>query len=233
VLAPRRAFATPLGVLLVVSIFLTLVSPWTNHIPQANLDATFGFQIPVCWLVVLASVTALLATDLRLGLAATLAGEALLLGWFGWAMWVVTTSRFAGIDFPFIGIDLVGPGWFWSALALIAGGTSIARRYHDRERPPGPEVWLLSALPGLGFIRLGRTARGAVFATLVSAAVFLASFDSPVAPLFQPIVGHFDPPPVPPTRAQDWVLLGGAAAIALLSIIDTARFKNRAQVDRT
>lgn len=226
-LAPRRALATPLGVLAAVSIFLALVSPWTNHIPQANLDATFGFQIPVCWLVVLASVTALLASDLRIGLAATLAGEALLLGWFGWAMWVVTTSRFAGIAFPFIGIDLVGPGWFWCALALIAGGTSIARRYHDRERPPGAEVWLLSALPGLGFIRLGRTTRGFVFAALVSLAIFLASFDSPVAPLFQPIVGHFDPPPVPPTRAQDWILLGCAAVVALLSIVDTARFKNR------
>jgi hypothetical protein len=209
-------------------VFLALVSQWTIRIPQAGLDATFGFQNPVCWLVVLTSVVALLATNLSLGLAAALAGEALLLGWFGWAMWIATTSRFAGIDFPFIGIDLVGPGWFWSALGLMAAGAGIANKYHDLERPPGAEVWLLSALPGLGLIRLGRTARGVIFALLVSLVVFLASFDSPVAPLFQPIVGHFDPPPAPPTRALDWILLGCAVALAVLSIIDTVRLKARA-----
>jgi hypothetical protein len=143
-------------------------------------------------------------------------------------MWVATTSRFAGIgDFPFIGNDLVGPGWFWSALGLMAGGAGIANRYHDLERPPGVEALLLSALPGIGLVRLGRTARGVTWALLASLALFLASFDSPVAPLFQPIVGHFDPPPVPPTRALDWILLGASAAIALASIIDTARVKAR------
>jgi len=227
VLAPRRAAATPLGVLVSVSVFLTLVSQWTIRIPQAGLDATFGFQNPVCWLVVLASVAALLATNLRLGLAASLAGEALLIGWFAWAMWIATTSRFAGIDFPVIGIDLVGPGWFWAGLGLMAGGASIAKKYHDLDRPPGTEVWLLAALPGLGLIRLGRTARGVIFAVLVSLAFFLASFDSPVAPLFQPIVGQFDPPSVPPTRALEWILLGCAPALVLLSIIDTARLKAR------
>jgi hypothetical protein len=228
VLSPRRAVATPLGVLAGISIFLALVSQWTIRIPQAGLDATFGFQILLCWLVVLATVTALLATNLALGLAAALAGEALLLAWFGWAMWVATTSRFAGIgDFPFIGIDLVGPGWFWSALGLMAGGAAIANRYHDLERQPGVEAWLLSALPGIGLVRLGRTARGVTWALLASLALFMASFDSPVAPLFQPIVGHFDPPPVPPTRAPDWILLGASAAIALASIIDTARVKAR------
>jgi hypothetical protein len=227
VLSPRRAVATPLGVLAGVCIFLALVSQWMIRIPQAGLDATFGFQIPVCWLVVLAILIALLATNLALGLAAALAGEALLLAWFGWALWIATTSRFAGIDFPFIGIDLVGPGWFWSALGLMAGGASIANRYHDLERPPGAEVWLLSALPGIGLLRLGRTARGVIFAALVSLALFLASFDSPVAPLFQPIVGQFDPPPAPPTRALDWILLASTAAIALLSVIDTARLKSR------
>jgi hypothetical protein len=227
VISPRRAIATPLGVLVSVSIFLALVSQWTIRIPQAGMDATFGFQILVCWLIVLATMTALLATNLAVGLAATLAAEVLLLGWFAWAMWIATTSRFAGIEFPFIGIDLVGPGWFYAALGLIAGGASIARKYHDLDRPRGAEVWLLAALPGIGLLRLGRTARGLIWALLASLALFLASFDSPVAPLFQPIVGQFDPPPAPPTRALDWILLGATAVIALASIIDTARVKAR------
>ena len=226
-LAPRRVAATPLGVLVGVGLFLALVSQWTIRIPQAGLEAMFGFQNPICWLVVLAAVTALLASNLSLGLAATLAGDALLLGWFGWAMWFATTPRFGSMAFPFIGIDLIGPGWFYAALGLLAGGASVARKCHDLEQPRGPEVWLLAALPGLGLIRIGRTARGAVYAALVAMALLLASLDSPVAPLFEPIVGQFDPPPVPPTRALEWALLGCPIALTLLSLIDTARLKNR------
>lgn len=224
---PRRAIASPLGVLAAVCVFLALVSPWTIRIPQAGLDATFGFQSPICWLIVLAPVVALLATNLALGLAATLAGEALWLGWFGWAMWIATTSRFAGIDFPFIGIDLVGPGWFYAALGLLAGGAIIAKRYYNLERPRRAEVWLLAALPGIGLIRIGRTARGITYASLVALALVLASFVSPVAPLFQPISSQFDPPPVPPTRAFDWILLCCTGLLAGLSIIDTGRLKSQ------
>jgi len=228
VLAARRAAATPLGVLAGVSVFLALVSQWLIRIPQAGLDATFGYQVVVCWLIVIAAVTALISTNLALGVAAAFAGEALWLGWFAWAMYIATTSRFAGIgDFPFIGIDLVGPGWFWSALAVMAGGAAVAKKYRDQERPAGAEVWLLSALPGIGLIRLGRTGRGVVYAALVSLALFLASFDSPVAPLFQPIVGNFDPPPAPPTRVLDWILLAATAALAVLSFIDTAGLRIR------
>jgi hypothetical protein len=225
VIDPRRAVGSPLGVLVAVSIFLELVSPWTIRIPPAGLDTMFGFQILVCWLIVITTLATLLATNLRLAVAAALAGEALLLAWFAWAMWIATTSRFAGIDFPFIGIDLVGPGWFYAALGVMTGGATIARKYHDLEGRPGAEVWFLAALPGLGLLRLGRTTRGVVFAMLVSLAVFLASIDSPVAPLFQPIVGSFDPPIAPPTRVLDWVLLAGAVVIALVSIIDTARVR--------
>jgi hypothetical protein len=222
---PRRAVASPLGVLAVICAFLTLVSPWVIRIPQAGLDTAFGFQIPVCWLIVVAFTLAMLATNLTLGLAAALAGEALLLGWFGWAMWLTTTSRFAGIDFPFIGIDLIGPGWFEAAVGLMAAGATIARKFRDLEERPGPELWLLALLPGFGLIRLDRTARGTVYAALFLSVVVLASIDSPVAPLFQPIVGYFEPPPPPPTRAPEWVLLGAAGALALLSVIDTARIR--------
>jgi hypothetical protein len=224
----RRAVASPPRVLVVICAIVALVSPWTIRIPQAGLDATFGFQNPVCWLVVLASLAALLATNLALGLATTLAGEALLLGWFGWAMWVTSTARFTGMDFPFIGIDVLGPGWFEAALGLMATGAIIARKFLDLELPRGAEVWLLAALPGLGLIPVDRTTRGVVYMVLVSSAVFLASIDSPVAPLFQPIVGRFDPPTAPPTRAPGWILLGVAGVLAVLSVIDTARLKERA-----
>jgi len=219
--------AAPLAILAMVCAFLALVSPWTVGIPQAHADVNFGFENPVCWLILIAMAGALLAADARAAVAAVLAGEALLLGWFGWVMWIAGTPQYTALDFPFIGIDLIGPGWFEAALGLLAIGATIARRYHQQELPQGPELWLLAALPGLGLIRLGRTARGVIWATLVGAAVFLASVDSPVAPLFQPIVGHFDLPPAPPTRALEWIFLGAALVLAAASVVDTALVKRR------
>lgn len=207
--------------------FLALVSPWTIGIPQARADVNFGFENPACWLILIAMAAALLATDLRAGVAAVVAGEALLLGWFGWVMWLAGTPQYTALDFPFIGIDLIGPGWFEAALGLLAVGAAAARRYHQEELPEGPELWLLAALPGFGLVRLGRTARGVIWATLVAAAVFLASVDSPVAPLFQPIVGHFDLPPAPPTRALEWIFLGAGVLLATASVVDTALVKRR------
>jgi hypothetical protein len=228
---PRRAVDSPLGVLVVICALITLITPWLIRIPQAGLDTTFGFQIPVGWLIVFAFSAALFTTNLTFGVIALLTGEALLLGWFGWATWLATTSRFAGFDFPFMGIDLIGPGWFVATIGLMAGGVIIARKFRNLESRPGAEVWLLALIPGVGFIRLDRTARGTVYAVVILSAVILASFTSPVAPLFQPIVGYFEAPPPPPTRALDWIFLGAAGALALLSVIDTARTK--ATVART
>ena len=221
----RHAVDSPLGVVVVICALLTLLTPWVIRIPQAGLDGAFGFQIAVTWLIVVAFVAALVVTNPTFGLTAALAGEAMLLGWFGWATWVTTTSRFAGFDFPFMGIDLIGPAWFFAAIGLMAAGAIIARKLGDHEPRPGAEVWLLALLPGLGLIRLDRTTRGIVYAALVLLAVFLASIDSPVAPLFQPVVGVFEPPPPPPTRVLEWIFLGAAGALALLSFIDTVRFR--------
>ncbi len=210
-----------------ICAFLALASPWSIGVPQADADVNFGFQNPVCWLMLIAMATALMAADLGAVVAAVVAGEALLLGWFGWAMWLAGTPPYTGLDFPFMGIDLIGPGWFEAALGLLAVGAVIARRYHDQEQPPGAEVWLLAALPGFGLIRLGRTARGLLWAILVATAVFLASVDSPVAPLFQSVGSHFDLPPAPPTRAPEWIFLGAGLLLAAASVVDTALARSR------
>ena len=222
----RRAVASPLGVLTVVSAFLALVSPWSINIPQVHSDVSFGFQTPICWLAVLAMLVALLTANPSIRLAAVLVDEIALLGWFGWAMWAATTSQYATVDFPFIGIDLIGPGWFEAALGLFAAAAIAARQYHEQEVRPGPEVWLLSLVPGMGLVRLGRTMRGVMWAVLISAAIFLASTDSPIAPLFQP-VGHFDMPPAPPTRALEWILLGAALILLAASMVDTFVVRRR------
>lgn len=225
----RRSIGSPLGVLTVISAVLALVSPWTIAIPQVHADVNFGFQNPICWLVVLAMFVALLTANPNLRLAGALAVEAFLLAWFAWASWAATTSQYAAVDFPFIGIDLIGPGWFEGALGLFAVGAIAARQFHEHEVRPGFEVWLLSLIPGMGLVRLGRTGRGVLWAVLVSSAVFLASVDSPIAPLFQPIAGHFDIPPAPPTRAPEWILLGAGMVFMAASLADTFLMRRRAQ----
>jgi hypothetical protein len=221
----RHAVDSPLGVVVIICALLALLTPWVIRIPQAGLEGSFGFQVPVTWLIVLAFLAALLATNLTVSLIGLLAGEALLLGWFGWAVWVTTTSRFATFDFPFMGIDLIGPAWFFGAVGLMATGAIVARKFADHEPRPGGELWLLALLPGLALIRLDRPTRGTVYAVLVLSALFVASIDSPVGPLFQPLTGDFEAPPPPPTRLLEWIFLGTAAGLTLLSMIETARTK--------
>jgi hypothetical protein len=218
---PRRAFASPLGVVVVITLFLAVISPWLVGISQVHTDVNFGFQNPICWLVILTLVASMLATNTTIRLAALLAAEVLLVAWFAWVMWLATTAQYSGVDFTFIGIDLVGPGWFEAALGLFAVAAVLARRLHADEIRPGADVWLLAAIPGMGLIRIGRTARGVVWVVLVSTAVFAASVASPIAPIFEPISGHFDLPANPPTRSPEWILLGATLVLAAASFVDT------------
>ena len=79
---PRRAFASPLGVVVVISLLLALVSPWLVGISQVHTDVNFGFQNPICWLVILTLVASVLATNTTIRLASLLAAEAILVAWF-------------------------------------------------------------------------------------------------------------------------------------------------------
>jgi hypothetical protein len=162
-----------------------------------------------------------LAISTAIRLAAVLAAEAVLVGWFAWVMWLATTAQYSGVDFKFIGIDLIGAGWFEAALGLFAVAASVARGLHADETPPGRDVLLLAAVPGMGLMRIGRTARGVIWAVLVAAAVFLSSVASPISAIFVPISGHLDLPANPSTRAPEWIFLGSAVVLAAASVVDT------------
>jgi hypothetical protein len=218
---PRRAFASPLGVVVVITLFLAVISPWLVGISQVHTDVNFGFQNPICWLVIPTLVASVLATNTTIRLTTLLAAEVILIAWFAWVMWLATTPIYGGVDFSFVGIDLIGPGWFEAALGLFAVAALLARRLHADEIRPGADIWLLAAIPGMGLIRIGRTARGVVWVVLVSTAVFAASVASPIAPIFEPISGHFDLPANPPTRSPEWILLGATLVLAAASLIDT------------
>jgi len=224
----RSPVASPLGLVTLACAVAALLTPWTVTIPRVNgAEATFGVQSPIAWLAVLALVASVMLVRIDLGLVAMLVTEAILVAWYAWAMWIVTTPAYVHTDFPFVGTDLVGPGWYAAAAGLLSAAASIARRYRDGDFPPGAELWWLSAVPGFALVRLDRMALGLSWAGLIVFLLIVATLASPMAPLFQPLSGFPDLPAAPPTRDGTWVPLLLAVAAALLSIVNTAVLRRR------
>ena len=222
----RSSVASPAALLALGSMVVALITLWSIGIPKVGATPSFGFQSPVCWLVVLALVGALLLPTLTLNTASLLAAELLLIAWYAWATYLVTTPTYSS-QYDFVGTDIVATAWYAAGLGVLCAAAVVARRYHDNDAPPGRETLWLAAVPGFGLIRLGRTFQGLVWTALVVGALFTATFDSPIAPLFQPLNGLPDLPDTLPTRAPTWILLGGAILFALLSVADTIRIKRR------
>jgi hypothetical protein len=219
--------ASPLGIVTLAGAVSALLTPWTIAIPDISTSAGFGVQNPIAWLVVLALVGAVTLVRIDLALISLVVAEALLVGWYAWAMWVVTTPAYSSLGFPFVGTDLVGPGWYAAGAGALAAGARVARRYRDSDHHPAVEVWLLSSIPGAGLLRLERMPRAMFWGTLVVFLLLIATLASPIAPLFQPISGFPDLPAAPPTRAGTWVPLLLAVAAAIASVADTVWTKHR------
>ena len=214
-----------LDLIVALCLITSVASPWWISIPPAHLAETFGFQSPVCWLVVIAVLAALYA-DLRAAVIAVVLAEAVLVAWFAWAMWVVTTSRFTSLGFPFIGTDLIGAGWYAAAIALLVTAGVVVRELTDRDVPVGWDLWELTAIPGYGLARLGQWDRGLIWTTLFSAALYFGSTDSPDPTQFAEFGRTGNVPSVYP-RGPEWVLLAVAAVLFVLSVAVTVLQRQR------
>jgi hypothetical protein len=207
------------GLIVAVTGAASLASPWTISIPPAHLAQSFGFQTPLCWLAVV-TLTASVVLEARAAVAAIGVGAAVLMAWFAWAMWIVTTPSFTRLPFTFVGTDVIGPGWYAAAIGLLLAAGAAVKVLVDRHTPVGAELWILTAIPGYGLMRLHRWGRGLAFALLVSGAIYFGSTDSPDASLFAEFGRSNNlPPPIP--RGPAWVLLGLAAVLWLASIAAT------------
>jgi hypothetical protein len=204
-----------LDLLVVVSAVASLLSPWTVSIPPAHLPEAFGYETPACWLVI-AGLAAALILDVRPAAVALAAVEAVLVAWFAWAIWVVTTLRFTDLPFPFIAPDLIGSGWYAAAIGLFLAAGGVIRELRRRDAPLKEDLWLLTAIPGFGLIRMGHWLEGGVWAGLFMGSVYLASAGSPTATEFADYGRSGNvPPPYP--RDAEWVLLGLAAVFWVVS----------------
>jgi hypothetical protein len=215
-----------LDIVVAFCVIASVVSPWWVSVPPAHLRETFGFESPACWVAVAAMLIALLA-EARAAVVALAVVELVLMASFGWAMWVVTTPRFAQLGFPFVGTDLLGPGWYAAAIGLLVTAAVVVKDLEDRNVRIGRELWILTALPGFGLIRLGSWNRGLIWTALFSAALYFASTDSPDPAQFIEYgrTGNV-PPPIP--RGPEWILLALAALLFVLSVAVTVVRARRA-----
>ena len=207
---------TPLDILVIACAVVSLLSEWTIAIKPAQLAQTFGIETPACWLAVIGLVAALVL-EVRFAVVAVFLTELVLLGWFGWALWVITTPRFSHIGFPFTPTDLMGPGWYAAAGGLMFAAGTLIRELRNRHARPRADLWLLTALPGFGLLRLGRWFQGGMWTGLFIGAVYFASSDSPDSTEFADL-GRYGAVPAPYPRGAEWVLL----AMALLFWVASA-----------
>jgi hypothetical protein len=197
----------------------SLAAPWSTSIRPAQLVGRFGFELPVCWLLVLALIAAAWLEMHRALYALGVAGL-LIAGWFVWAMWIVTTPAFTQLPFTWVGTDVIGAGWYVALIGFVSAAISALKRFHDAGSQVGPELWLFTVMPGFGLIRAGSWRLGAALALLFSGAFYFATTDSPDPTLFQDYGRSNNVPPAFP-RGAEWALFGLAGAIWLLSIVVT------------
>jgi hypothetical protein len=225
----RRRSAPVLDLIVGLCVAVSVASPWWISVPPAHLAETFGFQSPACWLAVIALGVALIL-DLRVAVIALAVVEVVLIVWFGWAMWVVTTSPFTSLGFPFIGTDLIGPGWYAASIGLLVAAGAVVKELNDQDIPVSWDLWALTAIPGYGLARLGERDRGLIWTALCSAALYLASTDSPDPLQFAEYARTGNvPPPYP--REPEWVLLALAALVLVWSVFATVRLRRRRPED--
>ena len=217
---------SPPALFSLISAAVALVTLWTVGIPKVGATPSFGFQSPVCWLAVVLLLGAVFLPNLTLGTASLLGAELVLVSWYAWAIWLVTTPTYSS-QYNFVGTDIVATAWYAAALGLLWAGAAVALRYREGDHPTRNETWWLALVPGCGLIRLDRTARGLLWMVLVASALLLASLDSPIAPLFLPLHGLADLPEPLPTRVPTWIFLGAAVLLAAMSVADTIRIRRR------
>jgi Ni,Fe-hydrogenase I cytochrome b subunit len=102
-----------------------------------------------------------------------------------------------------------------------------------RRVPLGGDLWLLTAVPGFGLVRLGHWASGLALTALVAGAFYLASSDSPDSTQFADY-GRFGTVPPAYPRAAGWVLLAVTLALIVVGVALTLRrwLKLQSELDR-
>ena len=85
----------------------------------------------------LALLGALLLPDLTLNTASLLAAELLLIAWYAWAMYLVTTPAYSS-QYAFVGTDIVATSWYAAGLGLLSAAQRWRAVTTTQTVPPAP-----------------------------------------------------------------------------------------------
>jgi len=228
--ALRLSGRPPRDIMIVGLAALSLLTPWTIAVDVANLHQVFGWTNPLAWLMALGLLTSVTRSARPYHGWALVAAGLALVGWVGWAAFILTTPSFSKFPFTFVPVDLLSTGWYAGLIGwVIAVDAFAARRAREPALAQPKDVWPLSLVPGMGLVRLGYFGRGRLWlAAAVLAMVFIgisAVNDSEFA-----YWAHYDT--TPPDRGRLDVALG-AAALALVIVgswVDTWRSLRRREI---
>jgi len=229
-LALRLSGRSPRDIMIVGLAALSLLTPWTIAVDVANLHQVFGWANPVAWLTALGLLLSVTHSARPYHGWALVAAGVALIGWVGWAGFVLTTPGFSKFAFTFVPVDLVSTGWYAGLIGwVIAVDAFATRRAREPELAETKDVWPLSLVPGMGLVRLGYAGRGRLWlagAVLAVAFIGIAAVnDSEFA-----YWAHYDT--TPPDRGRLDVALGAAALAVVIvgSWVDTWRSLRRREI---
>src|SRR5256884_2392432 len=159
--ALRLSGRSPRDIMIVGLAALSVLTPWTVAVDVANLHQVFGWTNPLAWLTALGLLTSVTQSARPYHGWALVAAGLALLGWIGWAGFLLTTPSFSKWPFSFTPVDLVSTGWYAGLIGwVIAVDAFAARRAREPTLAQPKDVWPLALVPGMGLVRLGYAGRG-------------------------------------------------------------------------
>ena len=229
-LALRLSGRSPRDIMIVGLAALSLLTPWTIAVGVANLHQIFGWTNPLAWLMALALLISVTQSARPYHGWALVAAGVALIGWIGWAGFILTTPSFSKLPFSFMPVDLVSTGWYAGLIGwVIAVDAFAARRAREPTLAQPKDVLPLSLVPGMGLVRLGYAGRGRLW--LVAAVLAVAFIGiSAVNDSEFAYWAHYGT--TPPDRGRLDVALS-AAALALVLVaswFDTWRSLRRREI---
>src|SRR5207247_10781490 len=132
--ALRLSGRPPRDIMIVGLAALSLLTPWTIAVDVANLHQVFGWPNPLAWLMALGLLTSVTRSARPYHGWALVAAGVALLGWIGWAGFVLTTPSFSKFPFTFVPVDILSTGWYEGLIGWVIAVDVLAARRHRAQR---------------------------------------------------------------------------------------------------
>ena len=217
------------NLLVIGLIALALITPWSLEIAVAHAPEIRGWANPAAAAFAIANVAALARPPLRWRGPALAVAAASLVAWLVFVSARLALPDFRNLRYTFLPMDVLGEGWYLGLIAWLLSMDAVAAEsaYEDEELGRR-EYLLLSLVPGLALVRLGRTAAGRAWLGTAAVVAFLIQISATRQEEFSyyAVTAHS----VPPDEPRRYSLV--AAAVLLLVWVASLVAAWRARPDR-